>query len=317
MYSSVLNQKNPLIFEPKLGNKSIAASQSGREMSIITLISDLGDKDHYAGALKGFILKHAPQAHLVDITHHVQPFNILQAAFFARNVISDFPEGTIHLIAVNPDPVVNFGRPEDGKFPTIMKFRGQYFVATDNGIFSLILRDQEPDAIFRIEHALSSADALRFPAKNILGKAAALLASGKQPEELGEQVAHFNKAFAVNPVIEDLIIKGTIIHIDHYGNGITNITEDLFQRVGKDEPFTIYFRRKEYYIDEISHAYGDVPEGEKLALFNSSGYLEIAINKGVSGNGGGANSLLGLHLNDVVRIEFQPRGSRSTIDSLF
>ena len=286
-------------------------------MSIITLTSDMGLQDYYVGSLKGFILRQYPEARLIDISHSVQPFNILQAAFFLRNYISDFPEGTIHLIAVNSEPVINFGRPEDGKFPSIMKFKGQYFVSTDNGFFSLLLKDAEPEKIYRIDGAVSSPAALRYPAKNILAKAAAQLASGIPADEIGEEVDYFNKAFAVNAVIEENLLKGTVIHIDHYGNAITNITEDLFKRVGNDEPFTIYFRRKEYYIDEISHAYGDVPEGEKLALFNSGGYLEIAINKGVSGNGGGANSLFGLHINDIVRIEFSPRGSRSTLESLF
>lgn len=286
-------------------------------MSIITLTSDMGLQDHYVGALKGFILKQCPNAVLVDISHHVQPFNILQASFFVQNCINDFPEGTIHLIAVNSEPVINFGRPEDGKFPIIMKYKGQYFVSTDNGIFSLLLKDAVPEKIYRIDGAVSSPDALRYPAKNILAKAAAQLANGISLDEIGEEVEHFNKAFAVNAVIEENLIKGTVIHIDHYGNAITNITEELFRRIGNDEPFTIFFRRKEYFIDEISLTYSDVPEGEKLALFNSAGHLEIAINKGVSGNGGGANSLFGLHVNDIIRIEFAPRGSKSTIESLF
>lgn len=286
-------------------------------MSIITLTSDMGLQDHYVGALKGFILKQCPNAVLIDISHHVQPFNILQASFFVQNCINDFPEGTIHLIAVNSEPVINFGRPEDGKFPSIMKYKGQYFVSTDNGIFSLLLKDAIPEKIYRIDGAVSSPDALRYPAKNILAKAAAQLANGISLDEIGEEVEHYNKAFAVNAVIEENLIKGTIIQIDHYGNAITNITEELFRRIGNDEPFTIFFRRKEYFIDEISLTYSDVPEGEKLALFNSAGHLEIAINKGVSGNGGGANSLFGLHVNDIIRIEFAPRGSKSTIESLF
>ena len=277
----------------------------------------MGLQDHYVGALKGFILKHSPNAVLVDISHQVQPFNILQAAFFVQNCIADFPEGTIHLIAVNSEPVINFGRPEDGKFPSIMLFKGHYFVSTDNGIFSLLLKEAEPEKIYRIDGAVSSPAALRYPAKNILAKAASQLVNGISLDEIGEEVSHFNKAFAVNAVIEENLIKGSVIHIDHYGNAITNITEELFKRIGKDEPFTIFFRRKEYYIDEISLSYSDVPEGEKLALFNSAGYLEIAINKGVSGNGGGANSLFGLHVNDVIRIEFTPRGSKSTLESLF
>jgi S-adenosyl-L-methionine hydrolase (adenosine-forming) len=286
-------------------------------MSIITLTSDMGSKDYYVGALKGSILKICPDAVLVDVSHHVQPFNILQAAFFIQNCISDFPDGTIHLIAVNSDPVVNFANPNEGKFPSVMCYKNQFFVATDNGIFSLLLKDDVPDSLYRIEGATSSPLALRNPAKTILAKVAAQLANGITVEEIGERVDSYNKAFAINAVIEAHLIKGIVLHIDHYGNAITNVTEELFRRVGEGHPFTLYFRRKEYYIDEISNTYSDVPDGEKLAFFNSAGFLEIAINKGVSGNGGGANSLFGLHVNDVVRIEFTPRGSKTTIESLF
>lgn len=286
-------------------------------MKIITLTSDMGHRDHYVAAVKGYIYKRCEQVNVIDISNDVKAFNILQAAYFINNCFNDFPDGTIHIIAVNSEPVINFGQPDQGEFPCIVQFQNQYFVSIDNGIFSLILKDKAAQAIYRVEDMLSSPAALRFPTKNILAKIACELANGADPAELGEKVISIRKALAFNPVLEENIIKGTVIHIDHYGNIISNISEELFKKVGKDTPFTIYFRKKEYYIDIISTTYNEVPEGEKVALFNSNGNLEIAINKGVEGNGGGANALFGMKTGDIIRIEFHPRGSKATIDNLF
>jgi S-adenosylmethionine hydrolase len=117
-------------------------------------------------------------------------------------------------------------------------------------------------------------------------------------------------------VLEENLIKGSIVHIDHYGNAITNITRELFGRFD-DAPFTILFRKRDYYIDTISGSYNEVQPGERVAIFNNNDFLEIAINKGARGVNGGADTLFGLHVGDVVRVEFTPRGSAKTIDSLF
>lgn len=107
------------------------------------------------------------------------------------------------------------------------------------------------------------------------------------------------------------------MHIDEYGNIITNIDKQLFERTGNDSPFIIYFKKKDYYVDTISGAYNEVPQGEKLALFNENDLLEIAINRGANKSTGGAEQLFGLHLGDMIRVEFTPKGSRETIDSFF
>ena len=113
------------------------------------------------------------------------------------------------------------------------------------------------------------------------------------------------------------MIKGYVIHVDNYGNAITNINQELFERFGEDTPFVLYFKRKDYFIDVISGAYNEVPQGEKVAVFNENGLLEIAINRGANGSTGGAEQLFGLRINDMIRIEFTPAGSRETIESLF
>ena len=163
----------------------------------------------------------------------------------------------------------------------------------------------------------SAKASLRFPTRNIYVPAIVALSKGKELSEMGEDFPKIRKAFTTQPIIQKDLIKGTVIHEDKYGNLIVNITERLFNEVGAGNPFTIYFKNSRYFIENISSNYYDVPMGEKLALFNDNGFLEIAINKGVQGNGGGAASLLGLHVKDVIRIEFHPKGSKDNIESLF
>lgn len=286
-------------------------------MGIITLTTDMGLNDYYVASLKGRLLGLCPEANIVDISHLVSPFKITQAAHLLKSCINDFPENTVHIIGVDAEPLINFGQPEESIYPTIVKFKGQYFLSADNGFFSLLLGNKEAEEMWRLEDVLSRPELMNFPTKNIFVPAAAKILKGIPLEEFCSPVETIKKAIALAPVIDNNTLKGSISYIDHYGNVITNITKDDFYRIGRNIPFVIYFRQKEYYIDTISLGYNEVPAGEKLALFNDSGYLEIAINKGTPENGGGANTLFGLRVNDIIRIEFTPRGSRSTLDSLF
>lgn len=285
-------------------------------MQIVTLTTDLGLVDHYVAALKGQLYSALPDVKLVDISHNIQPFNIAQAAFFLNNIINDFPEGTIHFIGVDSLPQINIGNPESNLYPLVIKLKGHYFIGCDNGVFSLLQEYKNAAEIIRIDD-FSSKFSLRFPTRYIYIPAITKIAQGVPISELGEQVDHVKKVFVTQPIIESNLIKGAVIHIDKYGNVIVNITEKLFNEVGNGNPFTIYFKNSQYFIENISKNYYEVPTAEKLALFNESGYLEIAINKGVSGNGGGAGSLLGLQVGDIIRMEFHPKGSKDSIESLF
>jgi S-adenosyl-L-methionine hydrolase (adenosine-forming) len=274
-------------------------------MILITLTTDMGNRDYYVAAVKGSILRLLPGAGIIDISHHISPFDIAQASFILRNAYTAFPKGTIHIIGVNPEQIKRQGPFDmrDEVNHVIVEKDGHYFIGADNGIFSLLF-DDEPDRIFEITID-TGADPKVFPVRNVFVPIAAKLASGIKPEELGFPMEQLRERAIFRPVAEADLIKGTVIYIDTYGNVITNITEKLFEDVRKGRSFTIYFRREEYEITEISKTYGDVPEGEKLAFFSSSGHLEIAINRGVEGSGGGASSLFGLKINDTVRIEFQ------------
>ena len=256
-------------------------------MGIITLTSDWGLKDHYAGSVRGTILKQLPEAKIVDISHDVPPFSIKEAAFIVKNAYPNFPEGTVHIIGINTE--------ESDIYPHVaVSMNGQYFIGSDNGIFALIL-DEEPEQIIELNIPQDS-DLFTFSTRDRFVKAAVHLASGKKLSELGEERSKLTEKILFKPVIEKDVIKGMVIYVDNYENVITNITRDLFLKSRNGRKFRIVFRGGE--ISNISDSYSEVPVGEILALFGTTGHLEIAMNNGTAG------SLLGLEMDDPVRIEF-------------
>lgn len=261
-------------------------------MAIITLTTDLGTKDHYVGVLKGSILKGCPDATIIDITHEIPAYDILKAAFTLKNVFNDFPEDTIHIIGVNPEVSEKATR-------LVIKYKGQYFIGADNGVFSLIF-DEVPEKMVEMD-MMADPDSITFPTKDIFTRAACHLAKGGTMEMIGKPLEQLVEKALFRAVSVGNIIKGMAIHIDHYGNIITNIDETFFKAFGSGRDFKIEFRRGDYDITNISKVYSDVPEGEKLAIFSSSGMLEIAMNKG------NASKLLGMKESDIVRIEFYDR----------
>ena len=258
-------------------------------MAIITLTTDLGDKDIYQAALKGSILKLLPTVTIVDITNSVSAFNVQQAAFILKNSFHYFPAGTVHLIGID---TVYSG---DTKFLAI-KYKGHFFVGADNGIFSLMFRD-DPEELVELT-IMQDLKFLHFPLADIFVKAACHLARGGNINEIGIPLAAIEKKMTLQPVIEKNTIKGAVIYIDSFQNVITNITKELFNKIQQNRRFVLYFKRNET-ITHLSWHYNEVPEGEKLCLFGISDHLEIAINKG------NASGLLGLNLGDSVIIEFQ------------
>lgn len=274
------------------------------KLAVITLTSDMGNRDYYVAAVKGAIYSLLPQAIIVDISHHVSPFEIAQASFILKNAYPAFPGGSIHIIGVNPEKITRlspFDMREEVKHIVVLH-KGHYFIGADNGIFSLLF-DDTPEKIFEITVPNSSQEDI-FPVKNVFVPVACHLAKGGKPEEIGLPLERVNQKSVYAPVVEANVIKGMVIYVDVYGNVITNISKQLFYDTAKGRSFVIYFRKGDYEINQISNAYSDVPGSEMLAIFSSSGLLEIAINQGVESSGGGATQLLGLKLNDSVRVEF-------------
>jgi S-adenosylmethionine hydrolase len=257
-------------------------------MAIITLTTDLGDKDIYQAALKGSILKLLPSVNIVDITNSVAAYNVQQAAFILKNSFCYFPDATVHLIGIDTLYTAN-------RKYLALKYKNHYFVGADNGIFSLMF-DSEPEAIVEI-NIMQDLKFLHFPLADIFVKAACHLANGGKLSEIGIPLVNIEMKMNLQPVIEKNLIKGAVIYIDSFQNVITNITKDFFTTVQQGRRFTLSFKRNET-ISHLSWHYNEVPEGEKLCLFGISDHLEIAINKG------NASGLLGLTLGDSVIIDF-------------
>ncbi len=276
----------------------------------------MGLNDHYVASLKGILLSAVDNCSIVDVTHDVRPFDVAEAAFHVSSCYRDFPDGTVHVIGVDSEPIVNFSG-SDGSFPSILVFENQYFVSNDNGFFGVFLKEEQPQSFWRIDDVLSNPKLFKFPTKNMLLSAATRILNGEKIENLASPFDSYKNAFSPVAVSELNLIKGHVIHCDSYGNAITNIHKSLFDRNGKDIPFIIRFKKKDYFIDIISSSYNEVSPGEKVAIFNENDFLEIAINRGASKSNGGAEQLFGLHKNDIVRIEFTPKGSKQTIDDLF
>lgn len=276
----------------------------------------MGLNDYYVAALKGTLLSRVKNINIVDISHAVKPFDISEAAFLVRSCFHNFPEKTIHVIGVDSEPIVNFSG-TDGSFPSILIYQNQYFISNDNGFFGAFLQENQPESFWRIDDVLSNPNLFKFPTKNMLVAAGIELLNGKSIEEIASPMEGYKNALTLAAVSETNLIRGHIVHIDNYGNAITNVHRSLFERVGKNEPFTIRFKKQAYFIDVISNSYNEVMPGEKVAVFNENDFLEIAINRGANGSTGGAEQLFGLHLQDMIRIDFTPQGSRETLESLF
>ena len=182
-------------------------------MAIITLTSDMGTKDPHLGSVKGFIMSQLPNIQIVDITHQIAPFNIAEAALVVRNCYLDFPAKTIHIIGVD-------SHSDENKDILLVSYKGQYIIARDNGVISLIIEGQ-PEKIIKL-HKKSATEAI-FPMKDIMAKAACTLSKNLNEYDLGSYVKDYNSVTTLSPILENEIIRGTVIYIDNYGNAITNI----------------------------------------------------------------------------------------------
>ncbi len=255
-------------------------------MPVVTLTSDFGLTDYYVAVIKGALLGQNQNLNIVDITHNVKNYDIVQGAFVLKNAYSGFPKESIHIISVNNFYSKNYCF-------LAARFDDHYFIGPDNGIFSLLF-SEKPQDIYELEYDKTSV----FPLKDIFSKAVGHITNGLPFNEIGIKVDEIEERISFQPVINKAQIRGTVIHIDHYENVIVNITKDLFEQVGNKRKFSIFFKRFDP-IQKVYKNYADVPIGQRLCFFNSAGYLEIAINMGK------ASSMLGLNIDDGVQIDFE------------
>ncbi|MDY6437341.1 MAG: SAM-dependent chlorinase/fluorinase [Bacteroidales bacterium] len=256
-------------------------------MAIITLTSDWGQSDYYVAAVKGAILSAVPGVNVVDITHNIEPWDIASAAFIIRNCYRNFPEGTIHIIAVETE--------ESAEKPHIaLKANGHYFIGTDNDIFSLILGDTPYEAV-TIE-VIQDSDYFTFTTRDRFVKVAAMIANGQSFSEIGHPYPEIRKCVTFQPTIDGNSIHGIVTFVDSYENLVTNITKELFEKMRNGRKFEI--RIGKYVIDKVCRSYTEVAIPDVVALFGTHGFLEIAINHGR------AASLLGFSRDSSVDIFF-------------
>lgn len=277
-------------------------------MAIITLTTDFGLKDHFVGAVKGALHSEIENAAIVDISHLVSPFHLHEAAYIIQNAYPSFPKGSIHIIGI--DSELN---PENRHLALLLD--GHYFICADNGIPSLLTAAIRPEKIVEIN--IHDRITSNFPVLDIFVKVAAHLARGGSLDVIGKKTDTIKEIKTLEPVVnnEENQILANVIYIDNYGNVVSNVTKSFFEKKAKGREFVIQIRNT-LRIEAIHNSYSeainfDIPAerreeaGKKLALWNSSGYLELAIYKSNPGSVGGAASLFGLDLRDSFSIYFK------------
>ncbi len=276
-------------------------------MPIITLTTDFGLCDHYVGALKGKLISGCATVNIVDISHNVDLFNIPQASYIVGAAWSSFPAGTVHLIGIDAEMSAE-------NLHVAIKWNGHYFIAADNGILTLLTQPDTPDEIVTIN--LHSTLPENSSAMDVFCKVACHLANGGMLTEVGTPAEVLTPMYDMNPVVatDNNSIRGNVIYIDHFGNCVTNIHRELLTAVaqGRDLDVTYGVRGQ---IKGIKKGYADFNlnerfslknyEGEKIAVFNEAGFLEIAVFRSNPHTVGSAKTLLGLKYRDVVNVVFK------------
>jgi len=257
---------------------------------LIVLLTDFGDSDIYVGVMKGVIKTIHPRAEFVDITHNIEPQNVRQAAFALFNAYRYFPPGTIFLVVV--DPGVGSTRK-----PIAVQASSHTFIAPDNGVLSYVLSELEGIRIVELSNAVYQLypPSNTFHGRDIFAPAAAHIAVGTPLERLGPFVERIFKLPVPHLRLEGNRVSGQVIHIDHFGNVMTNIgrldwltptqlrlepriTELSTPMLMETAHATVAIN--EQSITDFFQSYGLAPRGSAFALVDSNGNLEIAVNQG-------------------------------------
>jgi S-adenosylmethionine hydrolase len=275
-------------------------------MSIITLTTDYGLKDHFVGALKGKILSEYSDASIVDISHYIDPFNTAEASYIISASYSSFPKGTVHIIGV--DLEAN----KENKH-IAMEWNDHFFIASDNGILSMLSQKIIPQKIVEITiHDRLHSEATDL---DVFVTVACHIAKGGVLNVIGKEINSLKQVTDLQVILSEdgNLLKGNVIYIDHFGNVVTNISKKQFLESAKGRDYEIVYRNQTiktilpYYSAIASSDKYPVKyyEGQKLAIFNEAGFLEIAIFRSNPLTVGSASTLLGLNYRDVVSIRFK------------
>ena len=275
-------------------------------MSVITLTTDFGIKDHYVGSVKGALFNELENVNIVDVSHNISPFNIVEAAYIVENSYKNFPEGSIHIIGVDSEKTIEQSH-------LVIKLDNHFFICANNGIMSLLASKINPEKIIEIN--IHNDKVTTFSVIDVFVKIAAHIYRGGSIDLVGNQIFKLKELYNLNPILNEKSneISGNVIYVDNYDNVVTNISKKIFIEFGKSRSFEINARN--YIFKEIVGSYGnairfDIKKenrkeiGKKIALFNKSNYLELSIYKSNPQTFGGAASLFGLNYRDVITIKF-------------
>jgi len=258
---------------------------------IITLTTDYGTQDHLVGVMKGVILKINPDVQIVDITHQVTPFDLLDGALAIASAYPYFPPRTIHVVVV--DPGVGTERR-----PLIVSGQNQYFLAPDNGVLSGVY-EKEPNPVVRnltAAHYFLHPVSKTFHGRDVFAPVAAWLSKSWQPGSMGEDISDYKKFAMPKPKEADGEWKGVVLKVDAFGNLLTNFrAEDLAP--GSIEKGEIQLQAGTHAVKRLVATFAAGNNGEAVAFVGSSGYLEIGVNKG------NASKTLGIGRGAVILLK--------------
>jgi len=235
---------------------------------IITLTTDFGIDDHYVGSMKGVVLGINNEAVITDITHGIPKYDIFKAAYTLRGFYKYFPQGSIHVVVVDP------GVGSERK-PIIVQTQEGIFIGPDNGVFSFVLKESKSVNVFEITNSEFMLEDLSstFHGRDIFAPVAAHLSLGVDIQDFGEVLKNPISLEIRKPELKGDEIVGEVIYVDSFGNLVTNIPGDLLKGYSK-------VQLGELIIDSVAGSYQDVARGNLLAIIGSSGLLEISINQG-------------------------------------
>ena len=241
--------------------------------SIITLLTDFGTKDHYVASMKGVILRINPKCTFIDITHQVNPQDIKEGAFLLSSVYSFFPKGTIHLSVVDP----GVGGPRK---PILLVTQNYFFVGPDNGLFTLAVKRDKVTKIISLTNRkyFLPEVSTTFHGRDIFAPVVGHLSLGINPKFFGKELDTWTDLDFGRPKPKEKRLIGEVIHIDTFGNLISNIDQETFSHFVKDHAFVI--RVGEKSIHGLRRGYWEGKKRELIAIIGSGDFLEISIREG-------------------------------------
>jgi len=245
-------------------------------VSIITLLSDFGLKDPYVAEMKAVILSIYPQARIVDITHEIEKFNIRMGAFVLASATPYFPTGTIHVAVV--DPGVGTKRR-----PIIVETKRSYYVGPDNGLLMLATQKEGISHVYHVNNPqyVLPRVSRTFHGRDIFAPVAAYLARGSRPSEFGPEIFDYALPEFAKPNVREGELFGEVLHIDDFGNIVSNISWEDLEKIGICEGCSLRVKLNDKALTlKLCSAYGEVPAKTPLAIIGSSDFLEVSINQG-------------------------------------